>query len=89
MNSETTTTDTRSLFLIEFYTRHPRTREGGWAINFAWVKAQSKEEAETILSRNQGNRFDEVIQNEQQAEVFQLAGNFRTNTVDANLFFYF
>ena len=74
------------LYLIEFYTRNPLTGEGGWDINFAWVYAQNARDAKVKLLRNQRNRFDEVITCEEQSEIVPLAGDFRVNTRDANLF---
>lgn len=75
-----------NLYLIEFYTIDPKTREEGWDINFAWVHAADSEEARAKLAANQGSRFDRVIQTTQQSEIFPLAGDFRVNTPDANLF---
>lgn len=75
----------KNLYLIEFYT-NSTTGVSGWEINFAWVFATNKEEAKHKLARNQGRRFDCVISAHQQAEICPLAGNFRCNTPDANLF---
>lgn len=77
---------TKNLYLIEFYTNNLVTGESGWEINFAWVRATDKVEAEAKLKANQGKRFDCVITCEEQAEIFPLAGDFRVNTPDANLF---
>lgn len=74
-----------NLYLIEFYTKHPTTGEGGWAIHFAWVYAVNKAEAKQKLKANR-RRFDEVITCEQQASIVPLAGDFKVNTPDANLF---
>lgn len=76
----------KNLYLIEFYTNNLKTGESGWEINFAWVFAISRAQAETRLATNQGSRFDCVITCEQQASIFPLAGQFRVNTPDANLF---
>lgn len=77
-----------SLFLIEFYTTDPRTGESGWDINFAWVFATDKHAARLLLADRQGKRFGEVITCEQQSSITPLAGEFRVNTPDANLFIY-
>ena len=55
-------------------------------INFAWVFSPNKEEAKHKLEQNQASRFDEVISAHQHAEIVPLAGDFRVNTPDANLF---
>ena len=68
-----------NLYLIEFYTT-----DGD--INFAWVYAADKPAARGKLAESQGNRLDEVITTEEQAVIVPLAGNFRVNTPDANLF---
>lgn len=73
------------LFLIEFYTNGPD-GEGGWDINFAWVYAPDKASAIVKLSEQQGTRFDCVITCERQSSITPLAGDFRVNTPDANLF---
>lgn len=86
MNANQQTASIRPLYLIEFYTVNPETGEGGWEINFAWVFALNAEQAKRKLRNNQGNRFDEVITCEQQAEIVPLHGDFRVNTPDANLF---
>ena len=77
---------TRDLFLVEFYTRNPKTGEGGWDINFAWVYAADRAEAIAKLQANQGSRFDCVITCGQQCEIFPLAGCTRCNCPGANLF---
>jgi hypothetical protein len=74
------------LYLIEFYTNHPETGEGGWDINFAWVHATDKLEAEHNLQEQQGTRFNCVIQIEEHSQIVPLAGTFSCNTPDANLF---
>lgn len=76
----------KNLYLIEFYTNRPGHTNDGWEINFAWVHANDKDDAIIKLRRNQGGRFDCVITIGQQAEIVPLAGNFRCNTPDANLF---
>ena len=75
----------KNLYLIEFYT-NSATGVSGWEINFAWVRAESKAAAKAKLQLNQGPRFDCVITSEEQAEIVPLAGDFRVNTPDANLF---
>lgn len=75
----------KTLFLIEFYTNHPK-HGSGWEINFAWVFAPDKAAAKAKLQTQQGKRFDCVITCEQQAEIVPLSGSFRVNTPDANLF---
>jgi hypothetical protein len=74
------------LFLIEFYTNNLLTLEGGWDINFAWVYAPDAKQAEVKLKSLQGPRFDCVIQIGEHAQIVPLAGEFRVNTPDANLF---
>jgi hypothetical protein len=75
----------KNLYLIEFYT-NSATGVSGWEINFAWVREESKAAAKAKLQLNLGRRFDCVITNEEHAEIFPLAGDFRVNTTDANLF---
>jgi hypothetical protein len=84
-------TTAQSLYLIEFYTNEPNGRGGfkhdsAWDINFAWVFAADRKAAKAKLAANQGARFCEVILCDEQAEITKLAGNFRVNTPDANLF---
>jgi hypothetical protein len=82
----------QALFLIEFYTNEPdarggfKTNSGGWDINFAWCFAANSGDAECKLKANQGARFDVVITCDEQAKIAPLAGEFRVNTPDANLF---
>lgn len=80
-----TTTTKPNIYLIEFYANHP-IHGTGWEINFAWVYGTSKSNAVDKLKQNQGNRFDCVITNEEQAEIFPLVGKFRVNCSNANLF---
>lgn len=75
----------KTTYLIEFYTTNPATGEGGWDINFAWIFAPTASEAEAKLKANQGSRMDCVITCTE-AQMSPLAGNFRCNTPDANLF---
>jgi hypothetical protein len=73
------------LFLIEFYTNSPK-GVAGWDINFAWVFAPDANKAKAKLKSKQGKRFDCVIGCNEQAKIVPLAGDFRVNTPDANLF---
>lgn len=84
-NSSTKPAAGQSLFLIEFYTTGPN-GETGWDINHAWVYASDRQHAIRRLEANQGKRFDAVITCNQQIDIFPLAGSFRVNTPDANLF---
>ena len=76
----------KNLYLIEFYTNNPATGESGWDINFAWVYADDRDGAICKLKASQGRRFDCLITCEEHAEITHLAGYFRVNTPDANLF---
>lgn len=75
-----------SLYLIEFYVKNPATGEDGWDINLAWVRAKDSRAAQAKLRAAQGSRFDCVIQATEQHAITALAGSFRVNTPDANLF---
>lgn len=73
-----------SLYLIEFYTV-----EG--EIHFAWVKADDGRTACLKLRAHRSSdkperRVDDIIQCGEQAEIVPLAGDFKCNTPDANLF---
>lgn len=61
----------RNLYLIEFY-RNSYAGVAGWEIAFAWVCADNSVEARNKVKKV--DRFDEVIQCGQQAEVFPLSG---------------
>lgn len=76
----------KNLYLIEFYTRNPKTGEGGWDINFAWVYAADAPAAREKLKRKQGARFDVAIQTTQHSEISPLGCECRVNTRNANLF---
>lgn len=76
----------KNLYLIEFYTNNLTTGESGWDINFAWVHADTRNRAFEKLKLSQGARFDCVITCEEHTSIAPLAGNFRVNTPDANLF---
>lgn len=75
----------KNLYLIEFYTVSDK-GVTGWDINFAWVYAANDCEAVRKLRTNQGKRFDCVVTISEQVEIRELAGDFRVNTPDANLF---
>jgi hypothetical protein len=68
----------RDLFLIEFYTN-----DGD--INFAWVRAVDADAAEIRLM-NELDHVASIIDVGQQNAIVPLAGDFRVNTPDANLF---
>lgn len=76
----------KNLYLIEFYTRNPKTGEGGWDINFAWVYAADAREAREKNRVKQGARYSCAIQTTQHSEIFPLGCECRVNTKDANLF---
>lgn len=62
----------KSLYLVEYYRKHPGTGETGFEIRFAWIGADDSTEA-----RNKAKDlpfFDVVITCEQQAEIFPLSG---------------
>ena len=84
--SNTTKSDfaARRLFLIEFYTFEKGTH--GYDINFAWVFAPTSGDAIDKLKQTQGARLDDIITYGEQAEITKLAGEFRCNTPEANLF---
>lgn len=91
MNITSAATANRTLFLIEFYTNEPNGCGGyrknqAWDINFAWVHAEHSTLAIDKLRKQQGARYCECITIDEQFEITPLAGDFRVNTPDANLF---
>lgn len=80
MKNSTAPAPAINLYLIEFYTKHPKTGEGGWDIKFAWVGAASRQEARAKMgtrptgSNGQPTRFDEVITCEEQSYISPLSG---------------
>ena len=83
---------TAQLFLIEFYTNKPDGKGGfkvneAWDINMALVGAESRTAAIEKLKAQQGARFCETIMVSESSQITALAGQFRVNTKDANLFF--
>lgn len=63
---------TGNLYLVEYYRKHPGTGETGFEIRFAWIGAANSDEARSKVKLLPF--FDVVIQCEQQAEIFALAG---------------
>lgn len=63
----------KTLYLIEYYRVHHSTREGGWTINFAWVRAVDRTTAVETLKKADED-FDHTITIGEQIEIFPLAG---------------
>lgn len=74
-----------NLYLAEVYTKNPKTHEGGWDIQFAWIGASSLDAA--VKKAEMVPNFDEVIMIDEQFSITPLGGNMRANCQNANLHF--
>ena len=63
--------DKTNLYLVEYYQINPVTKETGWAIAFAWVRAKSKGEVAGKIEEADP-LFDEVITVGSHYETFLL-----------------